>query len=697
MDAHYRSLVDLGLDFVVGAVGKLNLDEDTASRSLEQCWLLSILQLLWIDLPSLSTFDPDTQDSTVNQFQVSDIDHIKTGAERVKRIWASNSVDVRNRNQYESDVLASQASLGAKSRRHLPVRTLFQEAKGVLMGVKPCWVMSPLLVAQVLPGEKCFDLVVFDEASQIPPADAVSTLLRGRQTIVAGDPFQLPPTPFFASGSVINSNGEEDDDEDDGDDENLEEQISKEDLAAQRTQVRQGQTIALVEGQESLLDLMKALLPPPHGTKMLKWHYRSRFEALIAFSNAQEFLYDWRLTTFPSTGIENCISYVLVPFTAGTEEASASAGPEVNTVVELAIEHAEQSPKQTLGIIALGSKHANRIRGALQAALETRNDIAKFFDESGAEGFFIKNLESVQGDERDAIILTTGYSRRKDGGMRYNFGPINQAHGHRRLNVAITRAKFKLTLVSSFSSADMDDQRLTSLGPRMLKDYLAYAESEGTDLGRQMKVKPEMNAFERDVYESLQNQGLKLIPQFGDSGYWIDFAVMHPDLPGKPILAIEADGAMYHSSPTARDRDRLRQQQLEDRGWRFHRIWSTAWFRTKEEEITKAVQVYKELLKGPTSSPIVEDAGPEPDEAPSPSRIPSREAPPRVRRGLSIDNYPRSTLISVIVWIESDGKLRTDDEMLSEVITFLGFKRHGIKIVAAINTAIKSNKSKPKK
>ena len=308
---------------------------------------------------------------------------------------------------------------------------------------------------------------------------------------------------------------------------------------------------------------MKALLPPPHGTKTLNWHYRSKCESLIAFSNAQEDLYDWRLTTFPNAGDGNCVSHVLAPFTAGVEEASASAKAEVQKVVDLVIRHAEKRSEQSLGVIALGSSHANRIEDELRKQLELRSDLEEFFEKSGSEPFFVKNLERVQGDERDAILLTTGYRKTKDGRLRYNIGPINQETGYLRLNVAVTRAKLSMTLVSSFSSADMDDEKLNGIGPRMLKDYLLYAESGGKNLGRRTRVKPQMNAFERDIYEALTNEGLRLTPQYGDSGYWIDFAAMHPERPGEPILAIEADGAMYHSAPTARDRDRLRQNQLE--------------------------------------------------------------------------------------------------------------------------------------
>jgi very-short-patch-repair endonuclease len=673
----YRSLAALGLEPIIDAVRSQDLNYESAVMALEHAWLSSLLNLLWIDLPSLARFSGDAQDNAVHEFRRADEGHVSIGAARVKRAWASTSVSTRDTRKHQSAVLVTQASLKPRSRQRLSLRDLYREAEDVLTSVKPCWVMSPLVVAQVLPAKKCFDLVVFDEASQIPPADAVCALLRGRQTVVAGDPKQLPPTTFFASGDRDEENDNEEQQIDDGD-------------KALNAQVKQGQAIALVGGQESLLDQMKALLPPPHGTKMLNWHYRSKCERLIAFSNAQEELYDWQLTSFPSAGDGNCVSHVLAPFTAGAEEANASASAEVQEVVALVIRHAEERPDQSLGVIALGVYHANRIEEQLRRELESRKDLEEFFEKSGLESFFIRNLERVQGDERDAIILTTGYSKTKDGRMRYSFGPINRVGGYRRLNVAVTRAKLSMTVVSSFSSVDMDDEKLNSIGPRMLIDYLLYAESGGTNLGRRTKVKPQMNPFERDVYEALTRVGIRLTPQYGESGYWIDFAAMHPDSPGEPILAIETDGAMYHSSPTARDRDRLRQSQLGKLGWRFHRIWSTEWFRSREQEIKKLVQVYEDTLLHQTVIKADRSFQNESEVAALPIVTTNSEmAPaPRVPIGLSINNYSQRQLRSVVKWVKSDGRLRTEDELLRDVMQALGFKIKGSRIVAAIRAAM---------
>ena len=277
----------------------------------------------------------------------------------------------------------------------------------------------------------------------------------------------------------------------------------------------------------------------------------------------------------------------------------------------------------SLGVIAMGIKHANRIDEALRRARAIDEDLDAFLDGTASEQarketFFVKNLERVQGDERDAIILTIGYGKNADGRMLYRFGPVNNEGGERRLNVAITRARSRMTVVSSFSAADMDPARLRAEGAKMLGRYLAYAESGGADLGHVAKDKPDLNPFERDVEARLRAAGIPLIAQYGCSGYWIDYAAQHPTRPGQMVLAIECDGASYHSSATARDRDRLRQEHLERLGWTFHRIWSQDWFYRREAETERALAAYQAALPPQTTvnthkrlgPPTGEEAGP---------------------------------------------------------------------------------------
>ncbi len=639
-----------------------------AGHAMEHSWLASILDRITVRSPALAAFDGTVHGSLATEYVLADVEHIQTTPSRVKRAWAERAVAARDEFPDQASQVAKQATL---QRRHMPVRELFNRAEHVLTAVKPCWVMSPLVVAQVLPPRPCFDVVIFDEASQIPPADAASSLLRGRQAVIAGDPHQLPPTAFFASAV----------DEDEVEESDVEE---AEKLAAARSD-------ALTRNIESILDVMMVLLPPPHGTRLLNWHYRSKDERLITFSNAQESLYDWSLTTFPGAHSGDCIRHVLVPFKPGGFAVTASAPNEVSKVVELILEHAVEHPTESLGVIALGSKHADAITESLRLARPNHPQVEALMDDNRDEPLFVKNLERVQGDERDAIILTVGYGKALDGRMRYQFGPLNQMGGERRLNVAITRARSRMTTVSSFSGTEMEPERLHSVGAQMLRDYLLYAESGGTNLGIRARSKPELNPFERDVLEQLRQRGMSLVPQYGASSYWIDFAAMHPDRPSQPVLAIEADGARYHSSPTARDRDRLRQEHLERLGWRFHRIWSTNWSRFREREIESAYDAYLVAIQ-PNSeihNSAVEAVPLAPAEWAETNAFPQRAERPPIRRGLGIADYRHASLKALVNWLKSDGRLYTEEQLITQVMEELGFRRRGPKILAAIRRAIR--------
>jgi very-short-patch-repair endonuclease len=478
----------------------------------------------------------------------------------------------------------------------------------------------------------------------------------------------LPPTSFFVS-SGAGDDGEQSDDDDD--------------------EVAAGMSAALTADIESLLDVMRTLLPWPHGQRTLNWHYRSRDERLITFSNAQQSLYDWSLTTFPGALAGDCVTHVAVEQQSTAKAVRASSPDEVARVVELVLEHAKDRPGESLGVIALGSKHADAIREALRLAARTHPELAQIQDESLDEPLFVKNLERVQGDERDAIILTVGYGRGPDGRVQYRFGPINQAHGHRRLNVAITRARQRMTVVSSFSAREMEPDRLRSVGAQMLRDYLLYAESHGTNLGTRARPTIALNPFERDVKEQLEAAGMTLVPQFGASGYRIDFAVMHPDRPAEPLMAIEADGASYHALPTARDRDRLRQEHLERLGWTFHRIWSTDWFRHRERELERVQEAHQAALQ---SASQINARAAESVVVPTATSVTSaplqRLARPRIPLRHHIREYSHDELCSLIRWIQSDDLLRTDTELMTAAMTELGFRRRGVHIQRALTAAI---------
>ncbi|HVA09048.1 MAG TPA: AAA domain-containing protein, partial [Acidimicrobiales bacterium] len=656
-----------GVEGLIEEFSSRGLSLDQQLKTLRFVWLSSILDAISVSDPHVSGFDGPAHTRSVEAFRQADIEHIATTPTRIRRAVAEHVTAARNEHPQESQVVSSEA---AKKRRHLPVRQLFEASPHVLGALKPCWAMSPLVVAQVLPLQRLFDVVIFDEASQVTPADAVGALMRAERAVVAGDPHQLPPTSFFASTN---------DDADPDDEANA-------------------PGGALIRDLESVLDQMMALLPAPYGTRTLSWHYRSQDERLIAFSNAQPTLYDWSLTTFPGTETAPMPTHHLVPFVPGRVGEETSVAAEVAKVVELVAEHAAQRPDESLGVIAMGIKHSDRIIEELRRTRLGNPSLDDFMSESAREPFFVKNLERVQGDERDAIILTVGYGKNPEGRMLYRFGPINQEGGERRLNVAITRARQRMTVVSSFSSADMDPNRLNAEGAKMLCRYLAYAESGGTNLGPVTTEKTELNPFERDILNHLGTAGIPLVSQFGCSGYWIDFAVEHPTVPGRMVMAIEADGVSYHSSPTARDRDRLRQEHLERLGWRFHRIWSSEWFHHRETEVQRAVAAYEEAVRtydarggfdGPAgAAPLPTATVVEDDEALDEPITRPRLGRQPVFGGAPIDWYDHEELVRLIRWIKSDTLLRTDDQLLSEAMDALEFRRRGNKIVAALTAAI---------
>lgn len=645
-----HELRSLGLQPLLPELKQAPLTVSAWIERFDHAWFSSCLDQVRADDPNLASFNGRSHDTTAEEFRRLDRERVAITAARVRRAHAQSVIEVMNKYPDQTQLVRNEAS---KKKRHLPLRTTVTQAPDVVTALRPCWMVSPLSVAELLPAAPHFDLVLFDEASQVLPEDAVCALLRGRKTIVAGDQHQLPPTTFFA--------GDVDDGDDAGDD---------------------GSPLTTT-GFESILDSMCTFLDP----WPLEWHYRSRDESLIAFSN--RYVYGDRLITFPGPGVGGvAVSHVLVEQAVARDGDEDSVSEEVRRVVDLVIEHARVRPSETLGVITMGIRHQERVLAALDAVVEAAPDLAAFLDESRDERFFVKNLERVQGDERDAIILSIGYGKDRNGKLPYRFGPLLQEGGERRLNVAVTRARRRMTVVSSFSHLDMDPGRSSAKGVELLRRYLEFAASFGRSLGdRGVAGGVPMNHFEASVYDALAARGIPLLGQWGASRFRIDLVAQHPEEPGRLVLAIECDGASYHAAPTARDRDRLRQQQLEALGWRFHRIWSTDWFLRREDEIDRAVRAYEKAVQ-------LSDAAPCPSIEPStmtstaPSASTGRAPRPSIQRRESIDDYSEEELVSIVKWVQSDGRLMTDDEIVREVMVELGFQRRGAKIDAAIRKGI---------
>lgn len=635
-------------------------------QRFDYIWLSSAVEQVLASEPALASFNGRTHEQIVEEFNRLDRERVRLAAQRVRRLHAERAIEAMNQHFDQANLIRTE--VGKKSR-HIPLRELLARAPDVLTRIAPCWVASPLSVSQLLDGSRShFDIVVFDEASQILQEEAIPALYRAEQVVVAGDRHQLPPTTFFATAV-------------EGEDEILDGDEEEQDAREKAT--------TAIGGFESLLDTLEAFLP----NWLLEWHYRSEDERLITFSNTQ--IYTGRLVTFPSARGREAIRHILVPHDPALGGQEESASREVEEVVRQVLQHAETRPHESLGVITMGIKHANRIQAALDRALECRPDLAEFFSLDREERFFVKNLETVQGDERDAIILSIGYGKAANGDLPHRFGPLTQDVGYRRLNVAITRAKRRMCVISSFSHDEIDLNRSGSRGVQLLKAYLEYAASGGKRLpeeGRAGDV--DLNAFEADVRDALEARGVKTRPQFGASRYRIDLVAMHPEKPGRPVLAIECDGASYHSSATARDRDRLRQEHLRRLGWRFHRIWSTDWFYRREQEIERAMSAYEEAvrwadLSDADAAPAQTTGAAQPvRQAPQQSVGRQRGPRPPVHVRETIDQYSDWDLRQIAEWVASDGLLRTDEELIREIFETLPFERLGSRIRERLKTVV---------
>ena len=539
---------------------------ERVTSEVEWVWWSSLAEEIALRDPRVAAHDGRALTRSVGEFAEADRAVVDANGERVRAAVADRVAEVVREHPEQETYLRAE---GARSRRLAPLRDLVTRCPDLVTAVRPCWVMSPLVVASVLPPGQWFDVVVFDEASQVPPAEAVSAISRARQVVVAGDSRQLPPTSFFTT-------------------------VTDGDPAAV------GADEAITEGVESILDVLAAALP----SRRLSWHYRSLDERLIEFANAE--VYEGSLVTFPGTGVDPVVRLVPVDghgIVAEGEAALETTPTEVDRVVELVLEHARTSPDRSLGVIALGITHATRVEEALRRALADTDDQAlAFFDEDRPEPFFVKNLERVQGDERDDIVLTIGYGKTPHGRVLHRFGPLNIEGGERRLNVAITRARRSMTVVSAIAAEDLDPGRLRARGAMMLRDFLAYAAGGGlpgvvvgepapaSDAVPTAPAPGTRSVVLAELARRLRGHGLVVHEDVGSSADPVDLAIEDPAHAGRMLLAVESDGPQYAAMRTTRDRDRLRAEQLERLGWRHLRVWSTDVFRDPARDVSRILE-----------------------------------------------------------------------------------------------------------
>lgn len=527
---------------------------------------------LWLDAvlpeyPAVLNFRRLNQENTIREFSKLDKMQFEIAKARIKSKLINNLplLDKFTSGMDEIGILKRELS---KQRKIMPIRKLFHQIPNLLLILKPCLMMSPLSVSLFLEADTYqFDIVIFDEASQVCTENAIGAIARGKQVVIAGDSKQLPPTSFFSTSISDTDDYDTDDDEED-------------DSAV----------------YESILDEAN-LLPE----RTLLWHYRSRHEHLIAFSNAK--IYHNNLITFPSNidrVPDNGVEYFYVK--EGFYDRGGKKGnvPEAKRVAELVFEHFKKYPSRSLGVIAFGEVQQQTIEIAIREMRMRNQQYEYFFNEEKEDAFFVKNLENVQGDERDTIIFSIGYAKDFAGVFRMNFGPLSKSGGERRLNVAITRAKYNVKLVGSILPTDIDVDRVSAEGPKLLRSYIDFAINGIGSLQREVTesdIVQHDSPFEKAVYDFLDRKGYKLATQVGCSGYRIDMAVKHPTISGQYVLGIECDGAAYHSAKTARERDRLRQDVLENMGWKIYRIWSTDWIKDPVTEGNRLIEAIENALK----------------------------------------------------------------------------------------------------
>jgi very-short-patch-repair endonuclease len=501
----------------------------------------------------LAHFDGTSHGRWIEEFRALD----KARIERARREVAAAHYDAMPRHATGGEMAVVRREI-EKKRKHKPIRQLLKEAGTAILGIKPVFMMSPISVAQFLePGSVTFDLLLIDEASQVSPVDALGAVARARQVVVVGDDKQLPPTRFFSK--MLDNGAPLDGNDDDG--------LSAGDL-------------------ESVLGLCLAQGMPQ---RMLRWHYRSRHHSLIAVSNRE--FYENHLYVVPSPTTVTALHGLHFRHVKGgvyDRGNSATNRVEAQAIADAVIEHARRYPRKSLGVGAFSVAQRDAIRDELELRQREHVELAGFFAAGNAEPFFVKNLENIQGDERDVIFISVGYAPDASGYMAMSFGPLSTQGGERRLNVLISRARERCEVFSSITADDIDLRRATSRGAAAFKTFLRYAATGVLDT-QEPTGREHDSDFERQVDDALQARGYEVHRQVGTAGFIIDLAVVDPSRPGRYLLGIECDGATYHSSRSARDRDRLRETVLRDRGWNIHRVWSTDWFHRPAEQLEKLV------------------------------------------------------------------------------------------------------------
>lgn len=662
-----RRAASLGL---VDAVASVSGDPAAQAAAVDTFWTAFYLQALdeaAKQYPELAKFDGRRHEELIQQFREWDrrrlsIAQVEAAQSHYQGMPSSAAGTVGKLGMLRSEI--------ARKRGHMALRKLFKACGSPIQAIKPVFMMSPLSVAQFLePGAIEFDLLVIDEASQVEPVDSLGAIARCHQIVVVGDDKQLPPTSFFSR--IVG--GDELDEQEEG---------------------------AQAKDLESVLSLCAAKGLPQ---RMLKWHYRSRHESLIAVSNKE--FYDGNLFIVPSPDRERRqqgLRFRHLPEGRFDRGNSYKNHVEAVAIAQAVVDHARTRPDLTLGVGAMSVRQRQAITDEIELARRQHPELEQFIARHPHEPFFVKNLENIQGDERDVILISIGYGRAKnDDKMYQNFGPLNSDGGHRRLNVLITRARERCEVFSSIVSDDIRVDERSRLGVIALKTFLKYAQSG--DLGiPSLTGRGADSPFEESVQDAISKHGYQIDNQVGVAGFFIDLAIVDPDVPGRYLLGIECDGATYHSAPSARDRDRLRQEILEAHGWSIHRIWSTDWFQRPQSEMDRLLNA---LAAAKANRAVLAERSPQPAAVViAPQAVQREQAAPDGTQGLSepyrqasfepgnVSMQPHEVPVGSMAFtveriIEVEGPIH-EDEIVARVRDLWGLGRAGSRIQGAVQAAL---------
>lgn len=547
------SLLDSGLSELVAQLEDGSLTPAVAIAHFRQLCLEAVVRRRIEQAPELARFQGRVHEQAVDDFCQRDRQLMTLARKQVARRHAER-VPRNKTGDRQLDLIRHEIN---KKRRHLAVRRLLNEAADVVQQIKPVFMMSPMSVAQFLaPGRLQFDLLVMDEASQVRPADALGAIGRARQIVVVGDDQQLPPTRFFNA-------------------------IAEDDWSADEPAGDDARDL------ESILGWCNARGVP---SRMLRWHYRSRHHSLIAVSNRE--FYNDNLIVIPSPeprSPELGVFFRRIAEGAFDRGQTATNRVEARAVAQAVMEHARKTPERTLGVGCFSVAQRDAILADLERLRREQPDCEPFFAGDTAEPFFVKNLENIQGDERDEIYISVGYGRDAGGRLTMNFGPLSADGGQRRLNVLITRARRRQTVFSSITADDIDPARATGRGPRALKAFLEYCQRGAREVprGHGDGLRDPLATY---LAGRLADSGFQVISDVGLTGLYVDLGVVDPEGDSRFCLGIESDGPNYQAGRWARDRDRLRTQTLEDQGWKLLRVWAPDWYYRPDEEFTRLLR-----------------------------------------------------------------------------------------------------------